>query len=449
MDQTARISLPFVLPNQAQKHVTLNESLSRLDLLVQPVIVSRTTGAEPDTPAEGSIWVVPEGATGSSWTGQPSGTLAAWQDDAWVFVQPAEGWRTHVLNEGIEIVWSGSEWTAAEGASTSRPMLGINTTPDETHRFAVKADAELLSHDDITPGSGNARKIINKAGETDTASVLFQSGWQGRAEFGLVGDNAFTLKISDNGVTFREALRFDPATGAARVAGGFVHPASGMALSNIIPIAGGDGVVSAYRCNPAREPNPRTAIISAVTGDTLTLSAAIADQFFNDEVMSGVSMVRIWNTTLIPAEPAWVKASPTDTSLTVLDAASVANWQSGHAIQIGDPTSITSGRVIAIDISPMLIAVFGTAFRQTGVLARTAALATGGIESGIDVSPDGAGGSFLSTRGYAGQHSATSQFILATPVPSPVSESNLIYVRENTFDTHVGTAFVSIVGVLV
>jgi hypothetical protein len=97
----------------------------------------------------------------------------------------------------------------------------------------------------------------------------------------------------------------------------------------------------------------------------------------------------------------------------------------------------------------MLIAVFGTAFRQTGVLARTAALATGGIESGIDVSPDGAGGSFLSTRGYAGQHSATSQFILATPVPSPVSESNLIYVRENTFDTNVGTAFVSIVGVLV
>ena len=73
MDQTARISLPFVLPNQAQKHVTLNESLSRLDLLVQPVIVSRTTGAEPDTPAEGSIWVVPEGATGSSWTVQPSG----------------------------------------------------------------------------------------------------------------------------------------------------------------------------------------------------------------------------------------------------------------------------------------------------------------------------------------------------------------------------------------
>ena len=41
MDTTARFNLPCLLPNQAQKHVTLNDSLSRLDLLNSLIIRSR------------------------------------------------------------------------------------------------------------------------------------------------------------------------------------------------------------------------------------------------------------------------------------------------------------------------------------------------------------------------------------------------------------------------
>jgi len=378
MDLTARMSLPFLLPNQAQKHVTFNEALSRLDLLVQPVIASRTVPVEPPSPTDGEMWALPAGATGTNWASQSAGTLAAWQDGAWVFVQPAPGWRAHVLDENRQIAWSGTEWASVDETGPSQPMMGINTDADATNRLAVKSDVELLSHDDITPGSGSARKIINKASETDTASVVFQSGWTGRAEFGLVGSDAFTLKVSEDGTTFHEAAQFDPATGAARFPGGLKHHITGSALSNLIPIAGGDGVVSAFRFNPARAENPRTATLSSVSGDTLTLTSAIADQFFDDTRMNGVSMVRVWNTTLDPAEPAWVTASPSSASLTVLDPLSVASWQTGHTIQIGDPTSVTPGRVIALDISPMLAALFGTPFRQTGLLTRSAALATGG-----------------------------------------------------------------------
>lgn len=449
MDETARISLPFLLPNQAQKHVTVNESLSRLDLIVQPVVISRSISVEPDTPAEGDVWILPEGASGTHWAAETAGTLAAWQDGAWVFVLPAPGWRVHVLDEDRQAVWSGAAWELANEIDNSQPMLGINTAPDATNRFAVKSDAELLSHDDVTPGSGDARKIINKAGPSGTASVVFQSGWAGRAEFGLIGSDAFTLKVSEDGATFREAAQFDPATGAARFAGGLVHPASGAGLNNLIPIAGGEGVISALRFNPTRTPNPRTATLSDVTGDTLTLSSAVADQFFTEESMGGVSMVRIWNVSLTPNEPAWVKASASDSTLIVLDAASVASWLSGHTIQIGDPTEITPGRVMALDISPMLNALFGTVFPQAGVVARTAALAADGVESGIEITPDGSTGSFLSARGYAGEHSATSQFIMATPVASPVSNSNLLFVREKTYATEVGISIVSVVGLLV
>ena len=53
-DATPRLSLPYLAAAQAQKHVTLNEGLARLDGLVQTSVESRTTPAQ-------SAPVAPEG----------------------------------------------------------------------------------------------------------------------------------------------------------------------------------------------------------------------------------------------------------------------------------------------------------------------------------------------------------------------------------------------------
>ena len=47
-DATPRLGLPWLMPAQAQKHVTVNESLGRLDALVQAAAQSRTEAAQPD-----------------------------------------------------------------------------------------------------------------------------------------------------------------------------------------------------------------------------------------------------------------------------------------------------------------------------------------------------------------------------------------------------------------
>jgi len=52
-DHSARLALPYLAAGQMQKHVTLNEALTRLDAIVQTVVVSRTTTAQPDAPADG------------------------------------------------------------------------------------------------------------------------------------------------------------------------------------------------------------------------------------------------------------------------------------------------------------------------------------------------------------------------------------------------------------
>ena len=78
-ENTANLDLPFIMPSQAQKHVTHNEALLKLDAAVQ----LRLTAIRPDppaTPADGACFAVAVDATGA-WTGR-EGRIAVWQDGA-------------------------------------------------------------------------------------------------------------------------------------------------------------------------------------------------------------------------------------------------------------------------------------------------------------------------------------------------------------------------------
>ncbi len=50
-ETSARLSLPYIQPSQAQKHVTHNEAVSLLDAVVQLAVTSRTVTAPPGSPA--------------------------------------------------------------------------------------------------------------------------------------------------------------------------------------------------------------------------------------------------------------------------------------------------------------------------------------------------------------------------------------------------------------
>jgi len=55
--------------------------------------------------------------------------------------------------------------------------------------------------------------VMNKADASNTASLLFQTGWSGRAEMGTMGSDAFAIKVSPDGANFTAALSVDPASG--------------------------------------------------------------------------------------------------------------------------------------------------------------------------------------------------------------------------------------------
>lgn len=50
MDNSPNLNLPFLLPNQAQKHVTANQVFQAMDTLVQASVATRSLGIPPREP---------------------------------------------------------------------------------------------------------------------------------------------------------------------------------------------------------------------------------------------------------------------------------------------------------------------------------------------------------------------------------------------------------------
>lgn len=211
MNDTTNLNLPYILPSQAQKHVTHNEALQRLDALVHLTVLSRTATSAPASAVNGSRYIV-AGNEAGLWEGHER-DIASYENGSWQFYQPNIGWLVWVADENQLAVWSGDDWEPVTSNSqlNNFDQLGINTNPDETNKLAVKSDSVLFSHDDVTGGNGSIRQILNKQGTSDLSSVLFQSNFSGRAEIGVLGNDDLTIKVSPDGNSWKNALVIDNA----------------------------------------------------------------------------------------------------------------------------------------------------------------------------------------------------------------------------------------------
>lgn len=201
------LKLPFIQPSQAQKHVTHNEALRVLDVLVQLVVSSRTDATPPATPPDGRRHIVPAGGTGD-WADQ-DGNLAVFWDGGWTFLAPLAGWQAYVKDEDIHVTFQSGSWNPVVGTPEYQDLdqVGVNTRADTANRLAVSSDNTLLTH-----AGDDHRLKVNKASADDTASLLFQSGFTGLAEMGAIGAESFSVRVSDNGSTWRTALSVDGAS---------------------------------------------------------------------------------------------------------------------------------------------------------------------------------------------------------------------------------------------
>ena len=202
---TPNLALTPVAAAQSQKHVTVNESLARIDAATQLTVKDRTRTAPPDTPEDGARYLIAAGAT-DVWAGHDA-EIAAWDEAAlnWIFLAPLEGWQVWISAEQQALRFDGSAWQAE-----SLTRLGINATADDYNRFVVASDGVLLTHN-----GGSLFTTLNKATPSDTASLLFQINYSARAEIGLTGGTNLHFRTSPDGSSFTDVMTFDSAMGRA------------------------------------------------------------------------------------------------------------------------------------------------------------------------------------------------------------------------------------------
>lgn len=208
MPDTIHLGLPLLEAAQAQKHVTHNEALERLDALSQLAVISRTVATPPVSPLEGNRYLIAASPTGA-WAGH-AGEVAFFYGGTWQFATPKTGWRVFVQAEAALLVFDGSNWSAVGGGGPLQnvPLVGINTTADAANKLAVASDNVLFNH-----AGSSARMKLNKNASVDTAALLYQTGFSGRAELGLTGDDNFHFKVSPNGSSWTEAIVIDRTSG--------------------------------------------------------------------------------------------------------------------------------------------------------------------------------------------------------------------------------------------
>lgn len=125
-DLSPNLNLPYLAAGQAQKHVTVNESIQRLDALAQLVAVSATNAAQPGSPADGQRYILPPGKTGTHWGAMTDFALAYYRDGAWEEVPPRQGWLAYVIDTDSVVCFDGAAWAPLAHATQGWRVLAAS-----------------------------------------------------------------------------------------------------------------------------------------------------------------------------------------------------------------------------------------------------------------------------------------------------------------------------------
>lgn len=107
MATTKHLGLVLLEQAQAQKEITINEALARVDALLNSGVVDRDLATPPGSPLEGDVYIVAPGATGD-WAGKTG--HVAYYDQIWRFIVPNEGLLLWVNDENVHVVYDGVAW---------------------------------------------------------------------------------------------------------------------------------------------------------------------------------------------------------------------------------------------------------------------------------------------------------------------------------------------------
>ena len=191
-ETTPRLGLPFIIASQAQKHITHNEALRDLDVLVHLTVEDNTLTTPPDDAIDGKCYVVTDGATGD-WSGRAT-QIAVRKDQAWHFYIPKEGWTCWLRSRNAMMVFEGYGWIDIISPNAQRGQSAYELAQAEGYDGTVQ---EWLASFKGTNGTNGADGANGADGQNGTNGTNGQDGSDGKSAYQLAVDAGFSGTLAE------------------------------------------------------------------------------------------------------------------------------------------------------------------------------------------------------------------------------------------------------------
>jgi hypothetical protein len=170
MTDTPRLEVTEHEQSQALQVEVANEAYRVLEAFGNAThFKSRTTTAQPGSPADGDVYLLPASSTGADWAGH-DGEIAIFVNTAWVFKDAKEGFLAWIDDDDELLVYDGAAW--------SPPIAGISELDDVPDVNApAPSNGDVLTWDS-TPGEwvaqalpGAGAFVLGDATDVDTTGA--------------------------------------------------------------------------------------------------------------------------------------------------------------------------------------------------------------------------------------------------------------------------------------
>lgn len=202
MVTTPHLGLTLVEQSQAQKEVTVNMALMRIDAVLNSAAISRALSTPPTEPQEGDVYIVGAVAT-DSWAGKEG--QIAYFEQVWRFIAPNDGMMLWVQDEAAHVVFTGGVWAATGGGGGGEVNTGQNAAGDAGGVFKQKTAASLIFNN-IVAGSN---VTVSGGGASGGDIVISATGGGGGGSGTLEGLSDVAVASPTDG----EILQFDTSSG--------------------------------------------------------------------------------------------------------------------------------------------------------------------------------------------------------------------------------------------
>ena len=224
MSETTNLNLPYLAAAQAQKHVTVNEALARLDAAVQLSVESRTLGTPPLVVVEGESYLVPHGAV-NEWE-EAEGQVTSYLNGSWQFFEPLVGWQIWVEDEVTRLTFDGSKWVENVMAMSVSNAAMRAEVIETDFVLAGGGDTELTGY--VIPANTSVLAVTGRVLSSVTGDLTDWSlgieGAETRYGSGLgLGQGAWLRGITGHPVTYYNATQLKLTANGGDFSGGTVR----------------------------------------------------------------------------------------------------------------------------------------------------------------------------------------------------------------------------------